>query len=123
MNLSFVSCQQKKFFIVLPKLDEKELRIHYGKKNHPPLSKDKEGNLSVNFDTSNVIYTSTNFGEVKDLRDIFCIKETNECLHEEYELEQKGFSITVNSHFNSTEDGKSPYDSFLIESIKKNRKK
>ena len=122
VNISFDSCQQKKFFINMQKLNEKELRIFYGKKDHPPLLKDKEGNYSVNFDTSNVIYTSTNFDEIKKLRNVFCVKETKQCLYEDYEVEEKGFNITVNSHFSSDTAEKGPYDSFLIKRINEIKK-
>jgi hypothetical protein len=120
--LVLTGCQQKKFTITIQKLEEKELRVYFAKKGFPKLQLDDKGNYSVNFDTSNIVNTSTDFKEVKNLRDKFCIKELNECPSEDFEIEEMGFIINGYSHFTSDSSGKeayiNPYHVWLIEKRK-----
>lgn len=122
LNLGFVSCQQKKFFINFQKLEAKELRIYYEKADYPKLQTDKDGHFYASFDTSNTLYTSTTFKEIKNLRNVFCLTPEQQCLYDDYELERLGFAIIVNSHFQSDTTNKkpyiNPYESFLIEKVK-----
>ncbi len=119
INTSFVGCRQKKLTVFIQKLEEKELRIYFSKKDFPKLPVDTEGNYSVIFDTSNIVNTSTTFQEVKNLRDIFCIKEPDKCLSEDFEIEEMGFTINGYSNFTSDPSGKeaylNPYHIWLIE--------
>lgn len=116
-----MSCHQKKLFINLKKLDVKELRIYYNQINFPALHKDNEGNYIVSFYNNDTVYTSTSFREIKNFRNVFCINEGKECMFEDHEIKNKGFEINVYSHFSSDTSIK-PYDSFLIERIRKSNK-
>ena len=70
---------------------------------------DADGNYHVNFDTTNIVNTATDFEEVKNLRDVFCIGELNKCLSEDTQIESMGFSINGYSHFSTDTLGKEPY--------------
>ena len=106
----------------MQKLEVKELRIYYDKSDYPKLKTDKDGNFYANFDTSNTLYTSTEFKEIKNARNVFCLSPQDRCFFEDYELEKQGFIISVYSHFESDTTGKepyiNPYDSYLIERVK-----
>ena len=73
MSISFVACQQKNLFVNIPMFEEKELRIYYDRKEYPPLKNDNEENYHINF-SSDTVYTSTKFEQVKNLRNVFCVQ-------------------------------------------------
>ena len=121
LNVCFVSCQQKKLIVKLKTSEPQELRIYFEKEGYPKLHYNKDGNVTVNFDSVRTIFTSSKFGEIKNFRDIFCISDKNICMTEDHEGESLGFSINSYSHFTSDttkkKDYVNPYDVFIIERI------
>ena len=104
-------------------LKPQELRIYYNKQGYPKLPQDSVGNFIVMFDTSSTVYTSTNFIEIKNHKNIFCFKDYDDkCFNEDEEIERLGFTINTYSHFSSDTTNRekylNSYDQILIEKAK-----
>ncbi len=121
--LSLMSCNQKKMFIQLDSLKEKEIRIYYDVSGYPALPQDSFGNYLVYFDTATILYTSTRFGMTVNHQTVYCFSNKNKkCYYEDHELESDGFVINLSSCFTSDTSKRRPYansyDRILIERIK-----
>lgn len=69
-----LSCNQdKKIYLKMDKLSEKEIIIFYERDNYPPLRKDSIGNFIVELGTNNLFYTSTSFKEIKNCKTVYCL--------------------------------------------------
>ena len=117
------SCSQKEMIFKISYLKPQELRIYYNKQGYPKLPQDSVGNFIVMFDTSSTVYTSTNFIEIKNHKNIFCFKDYDDkCFNEDEEIERLGFTINTYSHFSSDTTNRekylNSYDQILIEKAK-----
>lgn len=121
LTLRFISCQQKKLILEIKALEPQEFRIYFDKEGYPKLNSDKDGNVTVKFDSLRTFFTSSKFGEIKNLRSVFCIDDNDICLADDNEWEPLGFSINEYSHFTSdTTKSKAyvnPYQVFIIARI------
>lgn len=121
--INFTQCNdQKQIIFKINSLKPQEIRIFFDKKEYGKLSRDSQGNFIAVIDSSNILYTSTSLGKIKNCRSVYCFQDKNgKCYYEDIELEKEGFIINSYSNFTSDTTGKRDYInaniSILIEKI------
>lgn len=92
-------------------------------KKYSILPRDSKDDFIADFTKTNILYTSTDFKDIKNCRPIFCFSDSakNNCYFDEFRLNDIGYRVIVNSSFTSDTLNKKDYNSSAIEIIIKRK--